>query len=39
MERLRLFFEYEDVNDNLINYKFLSFNKIYSNKTDEELKN
>ena len=39
MERLRLFFEYENVNDNLINYKSLSFNKIYSNKTDEELKN
>ena len=39
MERLRLFFEYENVNHNLINYKSLSFNNIYSNKIDEELKN
>ena len=39
MERLGLFFEYENVNGNLINYKSLSFNKIYSNKIDEELKN
>ena len=30
--------EYESVNDNLIKYKWLSCNKDYSNKIDEELK-
>ena len=34
------FLEYESVKDNLIKYKcFLSCNKDYSNKIDEELKN
>ena len=32
------FLEYESVKDNLIKYKCLSCNKIYSNKIDEELK-
>ena len=31
------FLEYESVKDNLIKYKFLSCNKDYSNKIDEEL--
>ena len=33
------FLEFESVKGNLINYKSLSCNKDYSNKTDEELKN
>ena len=33
------FYEYEIVNDNLMNYKCLSCNKNYSKKTDENLKN
>ena len=33
------FFEYESVKDNLIKYQCLSYNKNYSNKLDEELKN
>ena len=33
------FLKYESVKDNLIKYKFLSCNKSYSNKIDEELKN
>ena len=32
------FFEYESVKDNLIKYKWLSCNKNYSNKPDENLK-
>ena len=32
------FLEYESVKDNFIKYKFLSCNKHYSNKIDEELK-
>ena len=32
------FLEYEIVKKNLIEYKCLSCNKIYSNKLDEELK-
>ena len=32
------FFEYKSVKDNLIKYKYLSCNKDYSNKIDEELK-
>ena len=32
------FLEYENVKDNLMNYKCLSCNKDYSNKLDEELK-
>ena len=32
------FLEYESVKDGLIKYKFLSCNKIYSNKIYEELK-
>ena len=32
------FLEYESVKDNLIKYKFLSFNKDDSNKLDEKLK-
>ena len=32
------FLEYESVNGNSIKYKFLSCNKSYSNKIDEELK-
>ena len=32
------FLEYESVKDNLIKYKCLSCNKVYSNKIDEELK-
>ena len=32
------FLEYETVKDNLIKYKCLSYNKIYSNKSHEELK-
>ena len=32
------FLEYESVKDNLIKYKYLSCNKNYSNKIDEELK-
>ena len=31
------FREYGSVNDNLIKYKYLSYNKNYSNKIDEEL--
>ena len=30
--------EYEKVKDNLIKYKYLTCNKVYSNKIDEELK-
>ena len=30
--------EYENVKDNLIKYKWPSYNKNYSNKIDEELK-
>ena len=33
------FLEYESVKDYLIKYKYLSCNKDYSNKFDEELKN
>ena len=33
------FLEYESVKDNLIKHKCLSFNKDYSNKLDEKLKN
>ena len=33
------FLECESVKDNLIRYKCLSYNKNYSNKLDEELKN
>ena len=33
------FLEYEKLKDNSIKYKFLSFNKGYSNDIDEELKN
>ena len=32
------FLEHESVNDNLIKYKCLSYNKDYSNKLDEKLK-
>ena len=32
------FLEYESVKDNLIKYKYLSWNKDYSNKLDEKLK-
>ena len=32
------FFEYESVKDDLIEYKYLSCNKDYSNKIDEKLK-
>ena len=32
------FFEYENVNDNLIKYKCLSCSKNYSNKSDEKWK-
>ena len=32
------FLEYESVKDNLIKYKYLSYNKNYSNKLDEKLK-
>ena len=32
------FLEYENVKDNLIEYKCLTCNKNYSNKIDEELK-
>ena len=32
-------FEYESVHDNLVNYKFLSSNKIYSKQIKEDLKN
>ena len=32
------FLEYESVKDNLIKYKYLSSNKDYLNKIDEELK-
>ena len=32
------FLEYESVQDSLIKYKCLSFNKDYSNKLDEKLK-
>ena len=32
------FLEHESVKDNLIKYKCLSCNKVYSNKSDEELK-
>ena len=38
MQRLRLFLEYESVEENLINNKCLSWNKDYSKKIDEELK-
>ena len=33
------FLEYKIVKNNLIKYEFLSYNKDYSNKIDEELKN
>ena len=33
------FLEYDSVNNNLKNYKYLSSDKHYSNKIDEELKN
>ena len=33
------FIEYESSKDNLINYKWLFYNKDYSNKLDEKLKN
>ena len=39
MLRLQLFLKYGSVNDNLIKYKCLSYNKNYLNKLDEELKN
>ena len=32
------FLEYKSINDNLIKYKCLSFNRNYSNKIDEKLK-
>ena len=32
------FLEYEIVKDNLIKYKYLSWNKGYSNRIDEEFK-
>ena len=32
------FLEYESFKDNLIKYKYLSYNKNYPNKIDEELK-
>ena len=32
------FLEHESVKDNLIKYKYLSWNKDYSNKLDEKLK-
>ena len=32
------FLEYEGIKDNLIKHQFLSYNKDYSNKIDEELK-
>ena len=32
------FLEYENAKDNLNKYKYLSCNKDYSNKLDEELK-
>ena len=32
------FFQYESVNENLVNYKFLSCNKKYSKKINENLK-
>ena len=32
------FLQYESVNENLIKHKYLSSNKDYSNKIDEELK-
>ena len=32
------FLQYESVKDNVIKYKCLSWNKKFSNKTDEELK-
>ena len=32
------FLEYKIVKNNLIKYEFLSYNKDYSNKIDEELK-
>ena len=32
------FFQYESVNENLVNYKFLSCNKNYSKKINENLK-
>ena len=32
------FLEYESVNDNLIKYKYLSWNENHSNKIDEELR-
>ena len=38
MKLNRGFLEFECVRDNLINYKYLSCNKDYSNKIDEELK-
>ena len=31
------FLEYESVNDNLIKYRFLSYNKSYSNKIEEKF--
>ena len=34
-----LVFKYESANDNLINHRYLSYNKNYSNKIDEKLKN
>ena len=33
------FLQYESVKDNLIKYKYLSCNKNYSNKINEEIKN
>ena len=33
------FLKYESAKDNLIKYKFLSCNKNYSNKSDEEFNN
>ena len=35
----KCFLEYENVNENLINYKFLFCNKNYSQKIDEDLTN
>ena len=40
MKRLRFFLEYENVKDDLIEYKCLSCNKVYSNRLDKKfLKN